>query len=476
MLSKDTSVADWKLQLYHKLPSWMRDLAASYRGQQLREWRYGIETEQLVAEALDRDTWSNEKWKAYQDERLGYVLHRAATQVPFYRNQWAERRRQGDKASWNYLENWPILPKSELRKCPEEFVADDCDKAKMYLEQTSGTTGTPLKLWWSRTTTRAWYALFEARIRRWNHVSIREPWAILGGQQVVPPNQKKPPFWVRNHSLNQLYLSANHISVSTVPYFVDAMNKFKITHLIAYPSSATYLAQQMVDHGLILDAPLKVIVTNAEGLSDWQRKLLEQAFACPVRETYGMGEIVATASADSSNRLRLWPEVGIVEVLEDEIAASVTLGDSGRLVCTGLFNADMPLIRYEVGDRGSLSTDFPAEVDPIQLPFMGRIEGRTSDVIITADGRQVFWVNPVFYGLPIVEAQIIQEDFMDFTVKLVPSVDFRETHQASVHERLQRLVGDGVHIQFELMAHIPRGTNKKFRPVISKVPQQNRQP
>lgn len=466
-------MADWKLQLYHKLPPRLRDLAASYKGWQLRNWRYGPETERLVAEALERDSWSAERWKTYQQERLSYVLHRAATKVPFYRNQWNDRRRRGDRASWEYLENWPVLAKKILREHPEEFVADDCEKAKMYLEQTSGTTGTPLKLWWSRVTARAWYALFEARIRRWNDTNIHEPWAILGGQQVVPPNRFKPPFWVQNWSLNQLYLSANHIGAATAPMFVEAMNKFKITHLITYPSSASYLAQQMLEQGLSLETPLQVVITNAEGVAPWQRDVLERAFACPVRETYGMGEIVATASADKSNRLRLWPEVGKVEVLDRDTYDSVPLGDNGQLICTGLFNADMPLVRYQVGDWGRLSTDIPAVSDPVQLPYLDGIEGRTSDMLITFDGRRVFWINPIFYGTPIVEAQILQESLLDFLVRFVPGIGFDEDHKSTIFERLRRLVGDEVRIEFQQMEQIPRGVNNKFRPVISKVLQEN---
>src|SRR5688572_21060557 len=119
-------MADWQLQLYHKLPSGLRGLAASYRGWQLRNWRYGPETERLVAEALERDSWSTERWKTYQEERLSYVLRRAVTKVPYYRDQWAARQRNGDRTSWEYLENWPVLEKETLRSDSRAFVADDC--------------------------------------------------------------------------------------------------------------------------------------------------------------------------------------------------------------------------------------------------------------------------------------------------------------------------------------------------------------
>ena len=76
-------------------------LAASARGRRLERWRYGPATERLVEEALARDGWTAEQWRVWREERLAYVLHRAATQVPTYREQWTRRRAAGDRAAWD---------------------------------------------------------------------------------------------------------------------------------------------------------------------------------------------------------------------------------------------------------------------------------------------------------------------------------------------------------------------------------------
>src|SRR5437899_1586366 len=90
-------VNDTLLRAYHRLPSVAQSLAASAWGLYLRSSRYGAETERLVEEALARDRWSAERWRAFQEERLAVVLAKAATEVPFYREHWAERRRRGDR-------------------------------------------------------------------------------------------------------------------------------------------------------------------------------------------------------------------------------------------------------------------------------------------------------------------------------------------------------------------------------------------
>ena len=90
------------LKFYHSLPYPLRVLTASLRGYQLRWWRYGKKTEELVEEAIERETWPQEKWEVWQENRLEFLLNNAATRVPFYRNYWEERHRKGDKASWYF--------------------------------------------------------------------------------------------------------------------------------------------------------------------------------------------------------------------------------------------------------------------------------------------------------------------------------------------------------------------------------------
>lgn len=466
-------MGDKLLRLYHALPAPMRSVAASLRGQRLRSWRYGPETEGLVEEALEREHWSPERWKRWQEARLAFVLHRAATKVPYYRDQWAERRRGGDQSSWEYLENWPLLNKEPLREQPTRFVADDCDSRRMYHEHTSGTTGKPLDLWWSRETVRLWFALHEARTRYWNKVSRHDHWAILGGQPVVPANAQRPPFWVWNAPLNQLYLSANHISRRNAPAYVDALARHHVTHLVAYSSSVSVLAREASELGL--PAPgLKVIITNAEPLFPWQREAMRQGLGCEVQETYGMAEIVMAASECAAGQLHMWPEVGWLEVLDDTKDVALAAGSSGRFVCTGLLNADMPLIRYTVGDRGRLAPEPTTCQCGRTLPAIAGIEGRNNDLLITRDGRRVFWLNPVFYGIPVSEAQIIQETLDQVRVRYVPTPDFTLQSGRTITERLQSRMGD-VKVTLERIDQAPRGANGKLQAVVCNLSAEERE-
>lgn len=456
------------LHIYHRLPPQTRTIAASLRGLYLRSWRYGPGSEALVDAALQREHWSAERWTVWRNERLEYVLHRAATRVPFYRDQWAERRRHGDRRSWGYLEHWPILGKEPLRANPLAFVADDCRPQRMFHEHTSGTSGTPLNLWLSRATVRAWYALFEARIRRWNGVSRHDRWAILGGQLVTPVGQRTPPFWVWNRGLLQLYMSSYHLAPGAVATYLDALRAYRIRYVLGYASSMYALAHAALELGL--DAPrLEVAISNAEPLFEHQRQAIRQAFGCPVRDTYGMSEIVAAGSECEAGSLHTWPEAGLIEVLDEGSETALPVGSPGRLICTGLLNADMPLIRYEVGDRGALAPADQRCRCGRSLPMLAALEGRLDDVVRTVDGRRIGRLDPIFKAdLPIREAQIVQDRLDHLSIRFVPASGYADRHGADMIQRLRERVGP-VAVDLEPTTEIPRGANGKFRAVVSTV-------
>jgi phenylacetate-CoA ligase len=455
------------LQIYHCLPAPFRSLVATVRGAYLCRWRYGPETERLVEEALQREHWSASQWKTWQAERLNYVLHRAVTRVPYYRSYWAQRRRRGDRASWEVLENWPILGKEPLRAAPRAFVADDCDTKAMFHEHTSGTTGKSLDLWWSRETVRQWFALFEARWRRWNGVSRHDRWAILGGQLVTPAAQRRPPFWVWNAAMGQLYMSSYHLAPDLIESYLEALRGYRIRYLWGYSSSLYALAASALRLKK-RDLKMEVAVTNAEPLYAYQADTIGEAFQCLVRETYGMSEAVAAASQCRASRLHLWPEVGLLEVHDGD--QWLGDGETGDLIATGLLNADMPLVRYRVGDCGRLGPERTICSCGRTLPVLASVEGRKDDVLFTADGRCIGRLDPVFKtNLPVIEAQIIQETLDRVRVRYLPAPDYTPQAGRSIIARLQERMGP-VEVVLEAVQEIPRGANGKFRAVICNLP------
>lgn len=442
------------LKFYHRLPSRMRSAAATMRGWYLNRWRYGEGSEELAQEARERDYWTAPQWETWRQERVAYILHRAATRVPYYRDHWQERRRKGDRASWEILENWPLLEKNTVRLNPQAFLADDCDPRRMFKEQTSGTTGTPLKIWRSRATLSTLHAIVDVRSRGWDGLPDKARWARLGGQLVTPVKRRRPPFWVWNAAMHQLYLSAYHLAPDLIPHYLDALVRYRIVYLAGYPSAIQALAHEAVRLGR-RDLQMAVVHTNAEPVLPEQRAIVAEAFQCATRESYGMAESVAAGSECPAGRLHQWPEFGHVEIQPD-----------GEFVCTGLLNPDMPLIRYRVGDRGQPALDTSPCACGRSLPAMGPIEGRISDVLLTPDGRQAVRMGAVFFDLPVRQSQIVQEQLSVVRVRVAPDEAFAKRHERIIAERVRERMGP-VQVIIERVTEVPRTSSGKLQAIVS---------
>jgi phenylacetate-CoA ligase len=147
----------------------------------------------------------------------------------------------------------------------------------------------------------------------------------------------------------------------------------------------------------------------------------------------------------------------------------------GELICTGLLNSDMPLIRYCVGDRGALPTKNGFCECGRTLPMITSIDGRCDDMLYTFDGRSVGRLDPVFKGrLPIREAQIIQEALDLVRVRFIPAPGYSAAGGQSVIDRLRERLGP-IEVILEQVDYIPRTSNGKFRAVICNLPKGNQQ-
>jgi phenylacetate-CoA ligase len=266
-------------------------------------------------------------------------------------------------------------------------------------------------------------------------------------------------------------MSSYHLAPDLVPHYLDALGRYRIGYLYGYSSSLYELAQEALRQGRN-DLQMKVVLTNAEPVFAYQRQVIEQAFQCSVRETYGMAEIVTAASECEQGLLHLWPDVGHVEIARGGLENSD--GRTGDLLCTGLLNTEMPLIRYRVGDRVTLSSATGRCACGRSLPVLASVDGRRDDVLFTADGRRIGRLDPVFKtDLPICEAQIIQESLDRIRVRYVPARAFTAAAADSLITRLRSHMGN-VQVVLEPVNEIPRTANGKFRAVICELPDATR--
>lgn len=451
------------------MPPAVRSLAATVHGYRLRRWRYGGESERLVDEALERDGWSVGRWAAWSRDQLARTLDYAAATVPYYRDQWATRRRNGDRSSWDRLENWPVLDKPPVRHDPRAFLARGFP-GPLRAETTSGTSGQAIQIWSGRQTARAWYALVEARWRRWYGFTCRDRWAVVGSQRVVPFGQRHPPFWVWNGGLRQLYMSSYHLAPENLGHYLDALASYRIRYLWGHSSALVMLAGEMLRRRRT-SPELALVMASSEPLAGYQRKILEAGFGCPVRESYGMSEMAAAASECEHGRLHLWPETGWLEVVQGD-GRPVPPGAPGDLLSTSFVNRAQPLVRYRIGDIAVFAP--PGTRCPCgrNLPILQSVEGRTADCLYAADGRRITAasMDGVFdLDTPFMAAQLVQDTLRRVRFRYVADEQLAPGVAREIVDRVRGRLGD-VEVLLEPVAEIERGAGGKHRTVVCRIP------
>ena len=451
--------------IYDILPIFFQNLAISIYGYKLRRERHGAEYRRILQ---DIDLCLNPRDSELESSIIHFLIE-AIHSVPAYGDVLSESSLRGEgeiNDVVSTLKKFPITDKKTLRENQNFYVSNKL-KAKVFINHTSGSTGTPLEITTNSLALQFNYAFFHRFLFEVG-VSEFERSATFAGRIIVPKKQRSSVFWRKNHAMNTLLLSSYHISKKNAKAYFDALESWKPTYIDSYPSAIYELASLFKELDIKPRINLKAIVTSSETLFHYQRKLIEEVFDCPVFDHYGCAEqaVVAFQLKSEKNAPYFVPaQYCLVEVLDDS-GNPVSPGDEGRLICTNLFNSSMPLIRYDIGDRAILKEYYPG------TPFaktLVRISGRVDDVITTSEGVKVGRLDPMLKGIKgIKEAQIVQHSFNFIEIRLV-LFDGASIDEEKLIGLLRDRVGDSFSINIKYVKSIPRNKSGKFRSVISKV-------
>ncbi len=331
----------------------------------------------------------------------------------------------------------------------------------------SGSTGTPTSIFFSKETHQKWSAAFEARIRNWAGVSRFDRRGMIGGRRVVTEAVSKGPFYRYNIFERQVYFSAYHISPLTSDDYVRAMGKYKLDYMTGYAMSNYILAKFIEENGLV--APkLKAVITSSEKLTPEMRALFQKVYGCKTYDSYSGVEACGLISENEYGQLLISPDVGIMEVLNEK-GEPCKPGEVGEIYSTGFLNYDQPLIRYRIGDKVRLAEDQKTKCGR-NMVVVDEIIGRSEDVVQGPDGRQMVRFHGLYVDIPgLVAGQLIQHSLDDFTINLQVDNQFnRSDSEKLIRRRLISQLGE-VKVRFEYPVKIPLGPNGKFRAVISEL-------
>lgn len=450
--------------IYLKSPIWLQNIATSFYGFQLERNRHHGEYTRCFAQVVSQSFYDAERLNEHIISQLRVTLKNAEADVPYYRELFRQHRlTTADITTLADLRKIPTLNKEIIRKDPTKLLSRNYEKKGLSLIHTTGTTGTPLKIFCDVNSRRWNYAYYDRFLEQvgFNHKGKR---ITLGGRIIVPPNQKKPPFWRHSYYQKNLLFSSYHLNDKNMTAYIEKLFDYRPDYIDSYPSSLYAIALYAREHGIDLRGVTKGITTSAETLFPEQRELIESVFGMAIFDQYGAAEMCVFVAQCKAKNYHIHTDYGVLEFLRDD-GEPADAGEEGELVCTGFINPVMPLIRYRIGDRGILS-EKKCECGSV-FPVVEKILGRMDDVIVTPDGRKVGRLSPVFKGFPVREVQFIQKRKEAIEVTIVRDNGYSEETEKNVIEELRKRLGNKLVISINYVKFIPRGRGGKLRSVIS---------
>ncbi len=233
--------------------------------------------------------------------------------------------------------------------------------------QSSGTTGTPVQIFYTKKFHQQEMAYFQARVRTWAGVAEGAKRAMFGARKLCAIDQKQPPFWRSSPVEKLTYYSIYHLAPHFLPSYLDHLRTTQPNVLMGYPSALNLVAQFMLATDQQLSIP--VTITTSETLTPAIRAAVEEAFQTKIFDQYGSVENAHFVSQCEYGSYHVSPERGIVEIL-DQQNEPAPRGATGRVVVTSLENHLQPLLRYDTGDVASWSenqsvvADVPCRFSP----------------------------------------------------------------------------------------------------------------
>jgi phenylacetate-CoA ligase len=289
-------------------------------------------------------------------------------------------------AQTDTFKNWsdlPVLNKKNLQKPLAERLSLGHSEKSVYLNKTSGSSGTPFVFakdkychaltWASNIMCFGWYGIdfntsYQARF-------YGIPLDFIG-------NKKER---LKDFLSHRYRFSIFNLSDEVLEGFINDFKTKKFDYINGYTSSIVLFAKFLQQKNIVLKdicPTLKVCMVTSEMLFEEDKQLLEKQFGIPIVKEYGASELDLIAFQNPNGEWQVNSETLFVEIL-DEKNQAVPNGTPGRIVITSLFNKAHPFIRYDLGDIGILD-----EKSTLKKPILKKLIGRTNDVAILPSGKK----------------------------------------------------------------------------------------
>lgn len=407
-------------------------------------------------EAIEERRWS----------RVKQLLEHAYRTVPYYRQLFDAHGVNIDAlVRERNLSAIPILRKSTVRT--HDLRSSDYDPAGLRTSKTGGSTGVPLKLFFTPVC-EDYRNAAEMMTDGWAGVRLGDKRFAVWGNPVRPKGFKQH---FRARLINPtVFLDTMNLSPETLREGVRAWNEEGCDFIFGHSHSIYQFAEYVLRQGHKVKKPKAIMATSMMLLAH-ERERIEQAFGAPVFDRYGCEEVGLIASECAVHRgMHLNAEDLILEVVDDQ-GNPLPPGQTGKVVVTDLNNLAMPLIRYQNEDMAALLQE-PCSCGR-SLPLISKPAGRIADFLKRPDGSLVAGVSLIERTLTAIagisQMQIIQEQLKEIRINLVANERYDARAEQKLRDEFWSVFGPEVRVTINPVEMIQQEPNGKFRFSICKV-------
>jgi phenylacetate-CoA ligase len=360
---------------------------------------------------------------------------------------------------------FPMTTKADLRAAyPFGYFAVPREDL-VRIHASSGTTGQPTVVGYTRQDIRTWAGLVARSIH------------AAGGR----PNMKVHVAYGYGLFTGGLgaHYGAEELGCTVIPMSggqtdkqIQLIQDFEPDVIMITPSYMLTLLDEFRARGLDpRSTSLKIGIFGAEPWTEAMRREIEGAFGLRAVDIYGLSEVIGPGVAqeygDTQDGPTIWEDHFYPEIVDPETGVPLADGEEGELVFTSLTKQAMPIVRYRTRDLTKL---LPGTIGPMRR--IAKITGRSDDMLIIR-GVNVF---PSQIEEQILKCAALAPHFLievsrpERMDQVVVQVESREIdcHDSAAHGRqlsalIKSNIGISVRIDVCRPGTLPRSLGKAAR-------------
>ena len=320
---------------------------------------------------------SRDEIMALQTKRLAWSLAHAYDNVAHYKAAFDKAGvRPSDFRQLSDLAKFPFTVKTDLRdNYPFNMFAVPREQL-VRVHASSGTTGRPIVVGYTR-----------ADIATWSAVMARSIRAAGGRTGMIIHNAYGYGLFTgglgAHYGAEQLGCTVVPVSGGMTERQVQLINDFRPDIITVTPSYMLAILDEFKRQGLDpRRSSLKFGIFGAEPWTNAMRVEIETAFDMDATDIYGLSEVigpgVAQECVETKDGLHIWEDHFYPEIIDPQTGAVLPDGEMGELVFTSLTKEAFPVIRYRTRDLTRL---LPGTARP-GMRRMEKVTGRSDDMII----------------------------------------------------------------------------------------------